>query len=81
MYRFFVEATRLCIEDLNCDLETFIKAQFDGLAWAGSYPQPAQLVTEAAKERLVKYAYANNITLKKKVEKPKIDWKQIKKNR
>jgi hypothetical protein len=81
IYKFFVEATRLCIEELNCDLETFIKAQFDGLAWAGSYPQPSQMVTEAAKERLVKYAYSNNITLKKKVEKPKIDWKQIKKNR
>jgi hypothetical protein len=81
VYKFFVEATRLCIEELNCDIETFVKAQFDGLSWSGSYPQPSQMVTEAAKERVVKYAYSNNITLKKKVEKPKIDWKQIKKNR
>jgi predicted transcriptional regulator len=83
VYQHFVKATQMCKEELHCSLDLFIKAQFEGLAWSGGYPQPAQLVTDTAKERVIKYAFQNNLTLKQKPEtaKVKVDWKKLRKNK
>lgn len=83
IYQYFVKATKMCKEDLKCELDLFIKAQFEGLAWSGGYPQPQQLSTDTAKERVIKYAFQNNLVLRKKQEAPKVkvDWKKLRKNK
>lgn len=61
-------------DKLDIPYDIFIKAQFHGLAWASSYPQPGQLVGDKAIERLNKYLYENKLKVKKeKPEKTNID--------
>lgn len=80
----FVRASKLQRE-LGCRKEDFIKAQFEGLSWTNSYPEPYQLYGSKARERLIKYMYKNNIVLNPKSEEktnsPKIDWKKLRKNK
>jgi hypothetical protein len=80
-YVFFVKATKICVEELGCEVEDYVKAQFQGLAWANSYPEGHQLIGDKAKERFTKYAFASNLKVKTKAEinKPKIDWKKLRK--
>lgn len=56
-------------DDLNIPAEIFIDAQFEGLAWADSYPDPNQLVGDKAMERLNKYLFENKIRKGKSKEK------------
>src|SRR5690606_32101042 len=39
-------------QEMNIPYEIYIKAQFDGLMWADSYPEPSQLIGDKALERL-----------------------------
>ena len=52
------------IEQLNIGPEDFIDAQFEGLAWTDTYPEPGQLINDKAIERLNKYIYKHNIKVK-----------------
>ena len=47
--------------ELNISIEHYISAQFEGLKWAKSIPEPQQLVTEAAINRLNKYLVKNDL--------------------
>jgi len=44
--------------------DVFLKAQFEGLEWTGGYPDPSQLISEKAIERLNKFLFKNksNVT-------------------
>lgn len=48
----------------NVAFQDYLDAQFEGLEWTGSYPEPSQLVNEKSIERLNKYMYQNH---KKKI--------------
>lgn len=54
----FIEVRKLT-DELDVPYNIFIDAQFDGLAWADSYPEPSQLTGEKALERLNKYMFKN----------------------
>lgn len=58
------------------DFKTYIDAQFEGLSWTGSAPEPQQLVGEKAIARLTKYLNKNGLTAKKPLS--KINWAAIK---
>jgi len=55
-------------EELNVDPAVYLEAQFHGLLWTDSYPEPTQLITEKSKERLNQYLYENKLTTKPKEE-------------
>ena len=55
-------------DEMDIPFDIYLKAQFFGLAWADSYPEPTQLVGDKAKERLNKYMYKNKL---KKTDKKK----------
>jgi hypothetical protein len=59
-YIAFMRVRELC-EKYKILPETYITAQFEGLAWTDNFPEPAQLVTEKAIERLNKYLYSKKI--------------------
>jgi len=79
----FIEVAELCYRKYQSEVEIFIVAQFEGLAWKNSIPDPLQLTTEKAIERFIKYLYENKIKLKPEKEKvvEKVDWNKIKRNR
>lgn len=52
------------VEELGVDYMLYIDAQFEGLAWADTYPEPSQLANDKAMERLNKYIYKHNIKKK-----------------
>lgn len=54
----FIEVANL-VKELKMDHRIFINAQFEGLAWANSYPEPEQLVSDKYRERLNKYVYSS----------------------
>ena len=53
-------------DKLDIPSEIYIKAQFEGLAWASAYPDPTQLINDKAIERLNKYLFENKIKIKSK---------------
>lgn len=61
------------------DPEHYIKAQYEGLEWTGSIPDPSQLMGDKAHERLVKYLSRNKHLVIKTKQGPKIDFTKIKK--
>lgn len=61
----FIEVRRLT-DEIDIPYDIFLKAQFQGLAWADSFPEPAQLVGDKAMERLNRYLYQNKIKRKEK---------------
>lgn len=48
-------------DSIDIPFEIYITAQFEGLAWASSYPDPNQLTGDKARERLNKYLFENKI--------------------
>ena len=52
------------VEELGIDYMLYIDAQFEGLAWADTYPEPSQLTNNKALERLNKYIYKHNVKKK-----------------
>lgn len=60
---------RLMCDELDVDYETFIDAQFASLEWCNGLPSPESLYSDKAKERLNKYLYQNNTSIKPKTKK------------
>jgi len=56
---------RQITDKLDIPSDIYIKAQFEGLAWASAYPDPTQLINDKALERLNKYLFENKIKIKK----------------
>jgi hypothetical protein len=78
-YQYFVDARQLA-DSLGITYEIYIKAQFEGLAWANGIPEPTQLVGDKATNRLNKYLYQNKIKVASKEEPTKkVNWDKIKK--
>jgi len=71
----FYNAGKLCRE-LGVDPSIFIEAQFESLEWCNGIPQPEALYGDKAKERLNKYLYQNQITVKPQASKD--FWKGLK---
>jgi hypothetical protein len=63
-YKVFVEIRRIC-KDLTIQPNIYIDAQFDGLEKFNALPDPLQLVGQKAKERLQKYMFDNNISIRR----------------
>lgn len=61
-YVWFVRA-RAQAEEMNIAPDLYIEAQFAALDFAKSIPHPTQLVGIKAKDRVIRYAYKNNINL------------------
>ena len=59
-------------------IKDYIEAQFAGLEWANTFPDPLQLYGDKAEERAVKYCFENNIFMGKKKT---LDFKKIKHGR
>lgn len=57
-YKYFVQVSAEC-KRLKVSTNTYINAQFEGLAWTKGIPEPAQLVGDKAMERLQKYLYSH----------------------
>lgn len=64
----FVEVRELT-DKLDVPYKIYIDAQFHGLEWTDSYPEPNQLVGDKAIERLNKYMFENKLKVNKKVKK------------
>lgn len=77
-YVYFVKVRKEA-DSMRLPFATYIDAQFKGLEWANAIPDPGQLVGLKAVERLMKYCYENDITVKSNAG-PKIDFSKIKKN-
>lgn len=60
VYKYFVEVRRLT-DEIDIPSDIYIKAQFHGLMWADSYPEPKHLIGDTAMSRLSKYMYENKI--------------------
>ena len=63
-YSFFVRASEECLS-VGGKIEDYIKGQFADFEWRNDYPYPSQLSGPKAKERFIKYAYKQNIQLKR----------------
>lgn len=63
-YISFMRVRELC-DKYKILPETYITAQFEGLAWTDNFPEPNQLVSEKAIERLNKYLYTKKIKINK----------------
>lgn len=73
----FIQVKNLC-NQYSVTPEIYIQAQFEGLAWTDAYPEPNQLVSEKAIERLNKYVYTKKINLGKvQKDKPNNDLTNI----
>lgn len=57
---------RKITDEMDIPIDIYLKAQFFGLAWADSYPEPLQLVGDKAIERLNKYMFKNKLKQNKK---------------
>lgn len=57
----FFKRVREVTDELDIPYHIYIEAQFEGLAWAESFPGPHQLVGDKAIERLNKYMYNKKI--------------------
>lgn len=56
----FIEVRRLT-DELDIPIDLYLEAQFHGLSWTDSFPEPNQLVGDNAISRLNKYLYENKI--------------------
>lgn len=78
LYQCFVMVAKEC-RRLKVSPSVYIIAQFKGLEWRNSIPDPMQLVGPKALERLQKYLYENNLELgNNKEEKSKENIKSLK---
>jgi len=57
---------RKVTDKLDIPSDIYIKAQFEGLAWASAYPDPNQLISDKSMDRLNKYLFENKIKVKGK---------------
>lgn len=75
-YVCFVRAKDLA-DKFKIKLDDYVKAQFAAMEWGDKQmiPDPLQLYGEKAIERVRKYCYENNITMK---QEKKVDFKKIK---
>lgn len=62
-YMYFVKVREL-VDSLRVPLNHFINAQFEAFEYKNGLPQPSQLIGPKAKERLNKYLFEHNITVK-----------------
>jgi hypothetical protein len=62
IYIKFIELRKMT-DELNVPIDIFIKAQFHGLVWTGTFPEPNQLLSDKSKDRLNKYLFENKIKL------------------
>lgn len=69
-YNKFVIVSGL-VKKLGISYQDFIDSQFDGLAWANSYPEPEQLITDVATSRLNKFLFNKKNNKNTKVKKDK----------
>lgn len=68
----YFKRVRELTDKLDIPFDIFLKAQFEGLAWADAFPEPNQLVGDRSMERLNKYMYNKKIKIKgKNVKKDK----------
>jgi hypothetical protein len=65
-------------KELKVSIKTFLRAQFYALEWVSGVPDPLQLYGPLAEQRLIKYAFENNLEIK---EKEKVNLKNIRKKR
>ena len=63
-YVHFIEVGNIC-KKYNIEPSLYLEAQFEGLAWTDSFPEPSQLVSDKAIERLNKFLYTKKIKLGK----------------
>jgi hypothetical protein len=71
----FVRMVKFC-NSKGYKVLDYLKAQFEGLDWAGGIPDPSQLNSVAAIDRFIKYVSLNKIEIKKKTT-PSINWSNI----
>lgn len=57
----YFKRVRELTDKIDIPHDVFIEAQFEGLAWADSFPGPAQLIGDKAIERLNKYMFNRNM--------------------
>ena len=74
VYCKFIDVRKVT-DDLDIPVDIYIKAQFHGLSWTDSFPEPHQLIGDKAIERLNKYLYENKIRTSK--EEPKKEGKNV----
>jgi len=55
-------------DNMDIPIDIYLDAQFFGLAWADSYPEPIQLIGDKAIERLNKYMFKNKLKQNKKLK-------------
>lgn len=75
----FQKAAKQC-DEIGCDYDTWIEAQFEALSFCNGIPMPEQLYGDKGRERLSKYLYKYNIQIENKskpVNKKSIDWDNI----
>lgn len=76
-YVFFVKAKEEA-NKLGISYKEYIRAQFTALEWANGIPDPAQLIGTKGKERVIKYAFENNIQLRQAGPVSKVNFKKVK---
>jgi len=59
-YLYFYK-TRMIAEEIGVTYKDYLEAQFAGFSYRDGIPDPVQLVGDAAKKRLSKYLYENNL--------------------
>ena len=64
--------------EMRVSIVKWITAQFAGLEWTNGIPAPLQLYGLNAKNRMIKYAYENNLRIN---EKPEVDLSQLRKKK
>lgn len=64
-------------DEVNCDYDTWIEAQFDALSFCKGIPSPEQLYGEKSLERLNKYLYKHNSQVKATKKIKSSDWDSI----
>lgn len=74
-YVYFVRVTKYCIES-GLSHKQYLEAQFNGIGFKDSYPDPAQLIGDKATERLNRYLFEHKIKIREKT-KQTTDWKKI----
>lgn len=76
----FIKARDLA-DEIGCDYETFIQAQFAALEFCNGIPRIEDLHGDKAKQRVISYLAKNNLMIERDEEdSPKyFDWKKLKK--
>ena len=79
-YRYFVRAANEA-RVLGIDSETYIRAQFAAFDWKSAVPEPSQIYGDRARERVMKYCFENDISVKHKSQGvPSVDFTKIKRS-